>query len=429
MILARLVEWTWNGDSSNGPGIFSWFHILWLLIAIAGAVGLVFLAKKKDKIKRLDDWVILSMAVVLIISEIPKHILYDIEYYGYLRIDILPFSFCSVPMFVALVGSLVKEGKIKNVCYTFLSFYGIIGGIAVLAYASTLDTPFVYISLQTMLWHAILLWMGVYLIAARKYGRDYKKEVIPASLLFLALSLCAIGANEAVYHGFLEPQQTPVVSLDRDPGSYQYYKYGTYDEEHDRYYYLKANDDGSVVTTDAVKEATTFVVTYPEGDNYDIFLITYENSADETRYIELEEDGDSIKVVSKAEATSTWAFTLVGEDHYVFGYLIGDKTYCLAYTKDGQVDVKEADTFPADYLQPDFINVKVAREGDAANFFFISKHCKTSIPVLDIVQENAPYVVFVLVYLISFFGVANGAWGIAKLVRVILDKNKKEAEK
>ncbi|MBQ2053189.1 MAG: hypothetical protein II494_05885, partial [Bacilli bacterium] len=173
----------------------------------------------------------------------------------------------------------------------------------------------------------------------------------------------------------------------------------------------------------------TFVVTYPEGDNYDIFLITYENSADETRYIELEADGDSIKVVSKAEATSTWAFTLVGEDHYVFGYLIGDETYCLAYTKDGQVDVKEADTFPADYLQPDFINVKVAREGDAANFFFISKHCKTSIPVLDIVQENAPYVVFVLVYLVSFFGVANGAWGIAKLVRVILDKNKKEAEK
>jgi enhancing lycopene biosynthesis protein 2 len=50
-------------------------------------------------------------------------------------------------------------------------------------------------------------------------------------------------------------------------------------------------------------------------------------------------------------------------------------------------------------------------------------------PVLDIVQENAPYVVFVLVYLVSFFGVANGAWGIAKLVSVILDKNKKEAEK
>ena len=87
MILARLVEWTWNGDSSNGPGIFSWFHILWLLIAIAGAVGLVFLAKKKDKIKRLDDWVILSMAVVLIISEIPKHILYDIEYYGWDSFD------------------------------------------------------------------------------------------------------------------------------------------------------------------------------------------------------------------------------------------------------------------------------------------------------------------------------------------------------
>ncbi|MEE3401879.1 MAG: hypothetical protein VZR76_02565, partial [Candidatus Enteromonas sp.] len=161
MVFAKLVDWTWNGDSSNGPGIFSWFHILWLLIAIAGAVGLVFLAKKKDKIKRLDDWVILSMAVVLIISEIPKHILYDIEYYGYLRIDILPFSFCSVPMFIALVGALVKEGKIKNVCYTFLSFYGIIGGVAVLIYASTLETPFVYISLQTMLWHAILLWMGV----------------------------------------------------------------------------------------------------------------------------------------------------------------------------------------------------------------------------------------------------------------------------
>ena len=72
MVFGRLVDWKWS--SQYGPGILSWFHIMWLVIAAAGCVGLVILAKKKNS-EKIIDWTILGMDIILIISEIPKHIL------------------------------------------------------------------------------------------------------------------------------------------------------------------------------------------------------------------------------------------------------------------------------------------------------------------------------------------------------------------
>ena len=417
MLFARLVDWTWNADGSYGPGVLSWYHFLWLFIAVAGSIGVVFLAKHQ-KIKRQDDWVILGLDIFLIISEIPKQILYNVEYYGYLRIDTLPFSFCSIPMFIALIGALMKEGKVKNACYTFLSFYGIIGGASVLCYATTLNTPFVYISFQTMFWHSILVWMGVYLIAAKKYGQDYRHEALPPFFLFLALSFAAVVGNEAVYYGYLKDAQTPVMSIDELPGAYEYYKYGCYDENDGSYLYLKVDGEGSISTTEDVKDATNFVVTFPDGDNSDIYYITYENANEETCYLEIKDTSSGLSVVTSKEPTMTWAFGLVGE-HYVFASDINGESYCLAYGADNSVMVSKTSAFPADCLEPDFIKVTVEREGDAANFFFVSNHCPTSIPVLDLIQPHVHYVLFILIYQASLFAVGNGVWGIAHLIRIV----------
>ena len=42
--MSIFIDWTW-GDINNGdvgPGMFSWFHLLWLAIMIISSVKLLF---------------------------------------------------------------------------------------------------------------------------------------------------------------------------------------------------------------------------------------------------------------------------------------------------------------------------------------------------------------------------------------------------
>lgn len=241
-----LSDWTWGGI---GPEMFSWFHILWVVICLIACVSFGIYAKNNKDPKKTDR-VILCLDIVLIVSEVIKQLLYHFGYYGYLRIDVLPYSFCSVPMYFALIGALTKNEKVKDVCYKFLAFYGIVGGIGVMIYPASLHTELIYISIQTMLWHSILTVMGVYLIIAKGYGRRFFQELIPPFALLVVCSLIAVGLNEVVYHYYLEPLQTVEKSVDYDPGAYEYYKFGQYDAEDDSLLLLRIKDDKLSLTDD-----------------------------------------------------------------------------------------------------------------------------------------------------------------------------------
>ena len=197
--MSFFVDWTWgsidNGDV--GPGMFSWFHFLWLGIMVASCVvmSLAF-ARKHDP--KTDRRVITALAITLLLGEIFKQ-LFWFEYYQYYRWEIFPFQFCSVPIYVSLFASFAPWEKAREVCYRFLAFFGIIGGLAVMLVPSAvLYTYFVPISLHSMIWHSILVGMGVYLIVSRGYGKELK-ELVQPFFMFLCFVCMAIIGNILVY--------------------------------------------------------------------------------------------------------------------------------------------------------------------------------------------------------------------------------------
>ena len=194
------LDMTWgninNGDV--GPGAFSWFHLLWLGIMVVGCVVMALTVARKHNGK-IDRIVIAAFSVILIGCEVFKQ-LFWFEFYGYYRFEIFPFQFCSVPIYIAIAAAIVRSEKVREVLYRFLAFYGIIGGLAVMLIpASVLYTYFVAMSLHSMIWHSILVIMGVYLIVSRGYGKKLSELKAP-SLMLLGFIVVAIIGNILVYN-------------------------------------------------------------------------------------------------------------------------------------------------------------------------------------------------------------------------------------
>lgn len=73
--MKKMLEWTW-GDINNGdvgPGMFSWFHLLWLAIMVIACVvmGLTVARKHSPKADRITVSV---FAVILIGCEVFKQL-------------------------------------------------------------------------------------------------------------------------------------------------------------------------------------------------------------------------------------------------------------------------------------------------------------------------------------------------------------------
>lgn len=422
MEYSGIAAWQWPGNS-YGPGMYSWFHIMWLVICVGLCILFGIIAKKPHD-KKKDDIVIGSIAGLLLITEIIKQIMYNCEYYKYFRLDIVPLSFCSIPLFFAIIGSLVRNLKVKEICYKFLAFYGIIGGITFLSYPTSLNTYFVFISFQTMIWHSSLVIMGVYLLIARGYGKSFKKEVLPAFYVFLGLCLLTTVINEVVYFTILKPCEKPIVKVEREYSTGAYYNYGF--DDNGEYYYLSYNESlNTLEVTQDPSDCGYFLIrhvydideTQPENQNY-VISFGFED------FISLVKENGEIKInISKNNPTTEWQFN---SSYYVdwttLSTQIDGEQYFFAMDKlTHTFSVLLSSNYTEEqYLRSDFIKVEIKREGDSANYFFISNHYKTPIPVLDKIQDSTPYPTYVVVYILGFFILSCLPWTFAYFI------NKKE---
>ena len=193
------LDWTWGDINAGdvGPGMFSWFHILSLVLMVIFTVAICKIWGTKHDPKT-DRVVVGVFAVLLVLCELFKQQFWY-SFYEYYRWEIFPFQFCSVPIYVSIAATLIPWEKARELCYRFLAFFGIIGGLAVMFVPSAvLYTYFVPMSLHAMLWHTVLVVMGAYLIASRGYGKNLK-EMFSPWLMFLCFIVLAIIGNILVY--------------------------------------------------------------------------------------------------------------------------------------------------------------------------------------------------------------------------------------
>lgn len=193
------IDWTWGDIALDevGPGMFSWFHILSLVLMVLMTIVVCKLFATKHNAST-DRKVVGVFALILVACELFKQQFWFV-YYEYYRWEIFPFQFCSVPIYISVFATLVPSDRVREVCYRFLAFFGIIGGIAVMAVpTAVLYTYFVPMSIHSMVWHSVLISMGVYLIVSRRYGQKLK-ELLTPFYMYLGFIVLALIGNVLVY--------------------------------------------------------------------------------------------------------------------------------------------------------------------------------------------------------------------------------------
>lgn len=145
------------------PRAYGLYHILFMIISLTIIITFCyFMRKSSDKTFRI---VLLSMGMFLILTEIYKqfYYLYAIGMDGY-DWDMLPFQLCSVPMYMSVIAGCIKKCKVRDIICEYLVTIGFLGGIMAYVEPSGILHDDLFKLLHSSIWHAILIWIALYII-------------------------------------------------------------------------------------------------------------------------------------------------------------------------------------------------------------------------------------------------------------------------
>ncbi len=150
----------------------------------------------------------LCAGVLLLAMEVYK------QYYSYFVIQnrafdfgFFPFQFCTLPLILYLAVPFLRENRVKDTLCKFSAFFGTMGACLVMVYPAFYDR--VSLCVHTMLWHTVMIAVGVFLIFSRGYGKSWRREVLPATVPFLIFVATAMVLN-AVLTPFAAKSPSPL---------------------------------------------------------------------------------------------------------------------------------------------------------------------------------------------------------------------------
>lgn len=148
------------------PKPYSLFHIVFSLTGIAiAAAGARILARSSGHSDRQASFRILFFCGLLLAAgELYKQLfLYYIVYGGQYDWWYFPFQLCSTPMYLCLLMPFISRREtFRQTACTYLQDFGLLGGIMALAEPSGLLHPYWTLTLHGLLWHIVLIFIGLY---------------------------------------------------------------------------------------------------------------------------------------------------------------------------------------------------------------------------------------------------------------------------
>lgn len=169
----------------------------------------VYAGIKARNNKKIRDLLPFITGTFLILTEIYKQLLvtyhYNREYHYY----IFPFQLCAIPMYTSFLVIFIKNEKIKNALFAFMAQYGMLGGVAVMLYQpSVLTWEDHSLNAHSIIWHELLIALGVFSAAYLNYGKNNYHEMIKKYLsgtgVFIGVVLVAEILNLLIVlnHGY-----------------------------------------------------------------------------------------------------------------------------------------------------------------------------------------------------------------------------------
>ena len=220
LFLLVIKDWQWSDQIDPKQLAFNWFHYLWFGLLVTTSIFLIILARKdrfssekSGYLTRLDFF-ILRFGVFLLTIEIIKQIFYAQLFIGNYQFYLLPFQFCSVPMYVCLLAPLLKPGYLKKMLYDFLALFMFIAGFAVMIFPTTVYTREIFICFHTMLWHGGMVAVGIYILTYRRVGTSYKQWFRGGSVLAVFVVIAVVMNILIHYFGNVNLQSFKAFFLD-----------------------------------------------------------------------------------------------------------------------------------------------------------------------------------------------------------------------
>lgn len=172
------------------PEAFGTFHLVSLAVCICAAI-LAGVAAWRVGTESMTDHLVFAAGIVFFLLEWYKQI-YHLYLVGNGTYDftVFPFQFCSLPMYLCLAAPLTGK-RVRQILNCFLALFGTVGGYLVMAYPALPSS--LTMCVHTMLWHSLMIALGVWLLIAVPCGRSFTGDYLPAAGVFLAaFSVAAI---------------------------------------------------------------------------------------------------------------------------------------------------------------------------------------------------------------------------------------------
>ena len=191
--------------SAETPVPYGIFHLVSILAVIITTTLLIKYFKDCDD--KTFRRITLIFWIIFVVLEIYKQTHYTFEYnggdpYWDFQWYAFPFQFCSSPHYVLPFVIFMKDGKVRDAAISFMSFYCLVGGIAVFLLPTDVFTSVILNNFQTMYHHGTQIILGIFFIVHRRKSISIK-YVLKGLPVLGALIAAAMAMNIGVYHYFM----------------------------------------------------------------------------------------------------------------------------------------------------------------------------------------------------------------------------------
>ena len=185
-----------NIEGYTGQHFGSIYQYIYLGISIVLLVALLILLRKSSKEKVLKIIRIVSIFMIIFyIGKTTWESIYDIERFKEFNYNLLPFDTCSIIMLAGILSGFGK-GKLKDLSTCWLATGCIVGGIANMLFLNAFKFyPFFsFGAFYSMIWHFLMVFIGLLLIVTRYVDMKYK-DILKGYLFHLLISIVVIPMN------------------------------------------------------------------------------------------------------------------------------------------------------------------------------------------------------------------------------------------
>ena len=202
-IFEKLISFLESGTVVPKP--YGIFHLV--SVAITALITFLLIKYFKDCDDKTLRKLVLSFWIAFIILEIYKQThmsfhfndgdpYWDYQWYAF------PFQFCSSPHFILPFVIFMKDGKVRDACISFMSFYCFVAGVSVFLVPTDVFTEVIGNNIQTMYHHGMQIVFGIYFMVHFRKKLSFKYLTsgltVLASLIAVALVL-----DVAIYKYFM----------------------------------------------------------------------------------------------------------------------------------------------------------------------------------------------------------------------------------